>query len=192
MFDQTVLWEWVIMTSRWLKATTFYLLPSNQGNPLDLRWYFYPPPPPRKKSSHLRRYILLPTPFTSEVRWTRRSFWHSLGVNNHHPMHHRCSPSDHPISRSSNPCPCCWLVRVSLLITSGSSLTSCPDVKTLWQFYDSRPSLSCIQWLEVVYRMNAVMTSFSFYNVTRKHLDYIHDVIFGGLEFHSWSEKAAS
>ena len=49
------------------------------------------------------------------------------------------------------------------------------------------PSLSCIHWLEVVYRINAVMTSFSFYNVMRQHLDYVHDVIFKhGIDPVSW------
>ena len=41
-----------------------------------------------------------------------------------------------------------------------------------------RPNLSCIDWLEFVYRMNAIMTSILFYNFTRQHLDYIHDLIF--------------
>ena len=54
-------------------------------------------------------------------------------------------------------------------------------------FMISRPTLSCSHWLEFVYTDRCVanqliclsVTSFwtSFYNVSRQHVDYIHDVI---------------
>ena len=90
----------------------------------------------------------------------------------------------------------CWLVRVSLLITTGGGLlTSCP--KRCWDHFGSfviiRPGLSCIRWLEFVYTEwmlwfhFAVSSSFAVtsfldiilqrHNISRQHLNCVHDVI---------------
>ena len=68
-----------------------------------------------------------------------------------------------------------WLLRGALNILSQEML------RPLWQFMISRPILSCSHWLEFAYTQNAAMMLF--YNVTRQHLDYVHDAIFCIFEF---------
>ena len=57
----------------------------------------------------------------------------------------------------------CWLVRVSLVITSGApNILSQEMLRPFGNFMIIRPSVSRIHWLKFVYRINAV-TSFWIY-----------------------------